>query len=76
MMDKKDKFLRKQKSNIVDSNEKTSNATPSKLTGPINVDKIPIKKSGTLNEKNELNDKMGLTPLRHKKNNVIMAYNV
>lgn len=37
---------------------------------------MPIKKSGTLNEKNELNDKMGLTPLRHKKNNVMMAYNI
>lgn len=51
-----------------------SNATPTKLTGPI--DKLPLKKSGTLNEKNELNDKMGLTPLRHKKNNVMMAYNI
>ena len=59
-MMKKNKFynqndklqLRKQKSNIIDSKDKSSNATPSKLpmAGPLinsNEGYYPFKKSGT-----------------------------
>jgi hypothetical protein len=49
------------------------------MAGPLisgNDGYYPLKKSGTQHEKNELDQKMGLTPLRHKKNNVIMAYNI
>ena len=50
------------------------------MAGPLisgNEGYYPLKKSGTQHEKQDSMDKtLGISPIRNKKQNVIMAYNI